>query len=107
MTIEEAMDGLYRRLINRKLNPDGKRYIPTSEADLIATNKAFETSLFELLGTREDATKVPSFTMENMKRLGLQLITESNFRTDEILALHKKAMRGDKMHCKNRLPRQQ
>lgn len=96
MTIEEAMDGLYRRLINRKLNPDGKRYIPTSEADLIATNKAFETSLFELLGTREDATKVPSFTMENMKRLGLQLITESNFRTDEILALHKKAMRGDK-----------
>ena len=96
MTIEEAMDGLYRRLINRKLNPDGKKYIPTSEADLIATNKAFETSLFELLGTREDATKVPSFTMENMKRLGLQLITESNFRTDEILALHKKAMRGDK-----------
>ena len=96
MTIEEAMDGLYRRLINRKLNPDGKRYIPTSETDLIATNKAFETSLFELLGTREDATKVPSFTMENMKRLGLQLITESNFRTDEILALHQKAMRGDK-----------
>ncbi len=96
MTIEEAMDGLYRRLINRKLNPDGKKYIPTSEADLIATNKAFETSLFELLGTREDATKVPSFTMENMKRLGLQLITESNFRTDEILALHQKAMRGDK-----------
>ena len=96
MTIEEAMDGLYRRLINRKLNPDGKKYIPTSEADLIATNKAFETSLFELLGTREDATKVPSFTMENMKRLGLQLITESNFRTDEVLALHQKAMRGDK-----------
>ena len=73
MTIEEAMTGLYRRLINRRQNPEGKVYIPTDQVDLIANNKAIENTLFEQIGSREDATKVPSFN-GRMKRPGLQLL---------------------------------
>ena len=95
MSIEEAMTGLYRRLINRRQNPEGKVYIPTEQVDLIANNKAIENTLFEQIGSREDATNVPSFNVEEITRLASRVVAENGYRTEEIFNLHKQAMNGD------------
>tara|TARA_A100001035_G_scaffold115040_1_gene90293 strand:- start:5351 stop:14017 length:8667 start_codon:yes stop_codon:yes gene_type:complete len=95
MSIEEAMTGLYRRLINRRQNPEGKVYIPTDQVDLIANNKAIENTLFEQIGSREDATNVPSFNVEEITRLASRVVAENGYRTEEIFNLHKQAMNGD------------